>query len=213
MKKLLMVLAVTLCGLNASAQNEASRWTITLKVGLNWASTTDPDIYIATSPEEKVQVNKKIGLAIGAEAEYQWNQQLALSAGLIYSQQGSRWADVKDFWENYKTSVDYLNIPILLNLYVAPGFAVKAGIQPAIKLHSNVSVDNLFLSVNQHTSNSDTDHKTLELGIPIGASYAIGNWQMDLRYNLGLTYMREHGEYFPEKNRVLQLTIGYRFEL
>jgi hypothetical protein len=55
--------------------------------------------------------------------------------------------------------------------------------------------------------------KTLELGIPIGASYAMGPVQLDLRYNIGLTYMRKHGEYFPDKNRVLQLTVGYRFEL
>jgi hypothetical protein len=41
----------------------------------------------------------------------------------------------------------------------------------------------------------------------------MGPVQLDLRYNIGLTYMRKHGEYFPDKNRVLQLTVGYRFEL
>lgn len=216
MKRILLILVAACCGLQTYAQNEVGRWTIIPKVGLNWAKTTDPEIYMAGTGgnDGKVKVETRTGLALGVEAEYQWKGQVSLSAGLVYSQQGSRWADAENVWKNYETKVDYLNVPILLNLYLMPGFAVKAGIQPALRVHNKRTFDEILpTGITQLTSSGDADFKTLELGIPIGASYAMGPVQLDLRYNIGLTYMRKLGEYFPDKNRVLQLTVGYRFEL
>ena len=36
--------------------------------------------------------------------------------------------------------MDYINVPVLLNVYVTKGLAVKAGIQPGFKVNSKVKV-------------------------------------------------------------------------
>ena len=69
----------------------------------------------------------RIGLAAGVEAEYQATDIFSVSAGLIYSMQGNKAKEIT-------TKLDYINIPILANVYVTKGLAVKLGVQPAFNV-------------------------------------------------------------------------------
>ena len=70
----------------------------------------------------------------------------------------------------------------LANVYVAPGFAVKLGLQPGFNVNSKAKAKNNGVSVE-----ADMDAKTVDLSIPIGLSYEFSNFVIDGRYNWGVT--------------------------
>ncbi len=117
--------------------------------------------------------------------------------------QGSKADDVK-------LNLDYINIPILANFYVAKGFALKAGIQPAFNVSNKVKSDGVSVDWNEYMGGTDAEIKTFDFSIPVGASYEISDFVIDARYNFGLTKVAKA---FDSKNSVFQLTVGYKFDL
>lgn len=149
-------------------------------------------------------------MAAGLEAEYQVSDIFSLSAGAIYSMQGT-----KRDWENAgakytaTTKLDYINVPILANVYVTKGLAVKLGVQPGFKVNAKYDTKATALGLAVKTS-SEPDVKSVDFSIPVGISYEYANFQLDARYNWGLTKIYKHGD---DKNSVFQITLGYKFDL
>ena len=54
------------------------------------------------------------------------------------------------------------------------------------------------------------DMNDIDFSIPIGISYELGNIIVDTRYNFGLTDIVKSENI---KNRVLQLSLGYKFDI
>lgn len=107
------------------------------------------------------------------------------------------------------TKLDYINVPIMANVYVVKGLAVKLGIQPGFKVSSTVKTD-LNTSIGSTTGSRDIKAQSVDFSIPVGVSYEYSNFQLDARYNLGLTKVFENGK---DKNSVFQITLGYKFDL
>lgn len=103
------------------------------------------------------------------------------------------------------SELDYINIPILANVYVAKGLAVKLGLQPGFNVNSSVKSKGDGVTVD-----ADVDVKTVDLSIPIGLSYEFNNFVIDGRYNWGVT--KVHSD-LDCKNSVFQFTIGYKLPL
>ena len=183
MKKFMMIVAMAFATLTASAQAEAGTLTLKPLVGINVANITDDD------------GDAKVGLAAGAELGYQLNESFAVTAGAIYSMQGTK-------SEGVKLNLDYINIPILANYYITKGLAVKAGIQPAFKVKSEAKADVVSVDMD--------GFKSFDLSIPVGLSYEVSDFVIDARYNWGMTKVFEG---FDSKNTVFQFTVGYKFAL
>ena len=183
MKKFMMMVAMAFATLTASAQAEAGTLTLKPLVGINVANITDDD------------GDAKVGLAAGAELGYQLNESFAVTAGAIYSMQGTK-------SEGVKLNLDYINIPILANYYITKGLAVKAGIQPAFKVKSKAKADDESVDLDMF--------KSFDLSIPVGLSYEVSDFVIDARYNWGMTKVFEG---FDSKNTVFQFTVGYKFAL
>ena len=96
------------------------------------------------------------------------------------------------------------------NFYVAKGFALKAGIQPAFNVSSKVKADGVSLDWNKFFKDTDGEIKTFDFSIPVGASYQISDFVIDARYNFGLTKLTSLSD---SKNSVFQITLGYKFNL
>ena len=64
----------------------------------------------------------RAGFIAGVEGEYYINDWFSAAAGVSYAQQG--WKG-----DNVTVKLDYLNIPLTANFYVAPGLALKTGAQ------------------------------------------------------------------------------------
>ena len=136
----------------------------------------------------------RVGLAIGAEAEYYTTADwLSLSAAVKYEQLG--WE-----WKNANTvKLDYIDIPLMANFYVAKGFALKIGLQPGFLVNDN----------------ANGGCKSFNFSIPVGLSYEFKNGiTLDLRGGYSLTRVDKFDgndlKYYTDGG---SLTIGYKFEL
>lgn len=183
MKKVLLMAAVMLASVGAYAQHAVGSFNLQPKVGINIANLTDAD-----------NSDPRVGFVGGVEGEYQATDIFSISAGALYSMQGAK-----------TIKLDYINVPILANVYVVKGLAVKLGVQPGFKVNSEYKV-----AAGGQSGSTDIDAKSFDFSIPVGVSYEYANFQLDARYNWGLTKTFENSDC---KNSVFQITLGYKFDL
>ena len=194
MKKILVMAVMMLSSVAMFAQTEAGKLTVQPKVGMNIANLTDFE-----------GSKSLVGLAAGAELEYGLTDMLSLSAGAMFSMQGAKYDTVEEGIKvEAKAKLNYLTVPVLANVYVAPGLAVKLGLQPAFKLSAKAKAEGAGVEVEQ-----DIDGvKSMDLSVPVGVSYEFSNVVLDARYNWGITKADDLC-----KNTVFQITLGYKFAL
>lgn len=194
---MMMLAAVT-----TYAQQAVGTLTLQPKVALNIASVTKSD---GSDP--------RIALAIGAELEYQATDIFSLSGGVIYSMQGVKGQDGE---LNGTIKLDYINVPILANVYVTKGLAVKLGLQPGFMVNDKVKVSGggasaeVGLEKAFEAAGMNASLKKFDLSIPVGLSYEFSNFVIDARYNWGLTKIVDIED---TKNSVFQISLGYKFAL
>ncbi len=196
MKKLLVMAALMLSSVGAFAQYSAGDITVQPKVGLNIADITDAD-----------GTKTRAGLAAGAELEYHVSPLLGISGGLLYSMQGFKIKGDYEGFDDVAVKNDYLNIPILANVYVVPGLALKAGVQPGFKVNSKFTAKKDGTSASVDLKDA---FKSFDFSIPVGVSYEYMNFCLDARYNIGVTKIMDDSDC---RNSVFQLTLGYKFKL
>ena len=193
MKKLFLAVVAMMVSATTFAQNEVGQLTIQPKVGVNIANITDVN-----------DADPRIGLAAGAEFEYGLTDNIGLSAGVLYSMQGVKTTIIDD---DCTWKLDFLNVPILANFYVAKGFAVKLGVQPGFKLSSKAKFKG---SGGSKEVEVEDGVKSVDLSIPVGLSYQYQNIVFDARYNWGVTKIVDDAD---SKHSVFQITVGYKFSL
>jgi hypothetical protein len=124
-------------------------------------------------------------------------------------------------FEKYREKLDYVQVPLMFNQYVAEGLAVKVGVQMGFLVNAKVSytlneatLDKEGDVVSETRTNFETDIKktlrTMDFSIPIGASYEYQNVILDLRYNFGIKSIHKDKDMPKEKNTFLLFTVGYR---
>ena len=199
MKKILVVAALMLSSVSTFAQHAVGSFNLQPKVGVSIANLT-----------ELKDTDPRVGVVAGVEGEYQASDIISVSAGVLYSMQGSKY-EYELLNQKYKSTnkLDYMNVPIMANVYVTKGLAVKLGVQPGFNVSSsNKQEVNTFAG--SGSSTFDVKAKSVDFSIPVGLSYEYNNFQLDARYNWGLTKAFENGK---AKNSVFQITLGYKFDL
>ena len=203
MKKLLLTLAVLTASMAAMAQHREGDFLVQPKVGLNISTLSDAD--------------KTIGDAnFGIEAEYMVTDLFSVSGGIMVSNQGGKYDD--DLYGSYTVDLDYANVPIMANLYVLPGLAIKAGAQLGFRMKAKVKLDNTTFDMDEFYARSvglglgdELKVNKFDLSIPVGISYEYKNAVIEARYAWGLSKIMNYGD--PFYNRVIQLTLGYKFSM
>ena len=234
MKKLFILAAMMVAAVSANAQFEPGTFSIQPKIGgnISWLSNT-PRLPMEDLYDRTVELDKSpiVGGLIGAEAEYQLTNMFSLAAGVNFSMQGSggkdfdqKIGDVKLDIKDNKMNLYYINVPVVANVYLFKGFAVKAGVQVGFLVKANyevtsiVSDDKTGQNVTTKVDKSFTSEcKKVDVAIPMGVSYQVPTIPIviDARYNLGLTKVNKESEdgHKDLKNNVVQLTVGYKFAL
>lgn len=190
MKKMILTAVVLLSSVATFAQRAVGTVSLKPQVGVVGATMTE---------FEKTKM--KVGFTAGAELEYQVSDIFSLSGGVMYAQEGVKFDTGGDFkigktkieFKDAKTNLAYINVPVMANVYVVPGLAVKLGVQPAFAVDKG-----------------GTKAKGFDLAIPVGLSYEYANVFIDGRYNWGVTKVFDN---FDAKNSVFQVTLGYKFDL
>lgn len=203
MKKLMMIAAMMVATLSASAQFEPGTFTLQPKVGVDLAKLSGGDGKF------------KFGLAAGIEGQYQINDWFGVAAAVMYQQEGTK---VKDF-DDLKLKTEYINVPIVAKFYVTKGLSLNAGLQPGFMTKAKTTGKLLGESVDEDIKS--TCNK-VDLSIPLGVAYELPmGLTFDFRYNIGLTKVGKEpkdkdfddGGNYDAKNQVLMLTVGYKFSL
>lgn len=192
MKKLFMIAAMMVATLSANAQNEVGQWSIKPMVGANFATMTK-----TTDSKMRVGVTAGAEFAVGAAENFE------ISFGALYSMQGVK-GKTDGIEQTYK--FDYINIPVLANYYVAPGFAIKAGVQPGFNVKKKAKVEAAGVSA----EGTVDDVKGFALSVPVGLSYEFSNFVIDARYNWGLTKAIKD---YDSKHSYFTITLGYKLPL
>ena len=200
MKKAMMIAVMALCCLTANAQkmrHSAGSFTIQPMIGFSYGNLRG-EYSTASGTYKYDNDDSRIGLAIGAEGEYYTSTPwFSVSAGLMYMQQG--WKE-----KNVETAkVDYINIPILANFYVAKGFALKIGLQPGI-----------LVNAKEGSIDFKSNCNTFCLSLPLGLSYEFKNGiTLDLRGAAALTNLNSKDNNVKWYADGGMLTVGYKFDV
>lgn len=218
--------------LSTSAQQEVGTFSIVPRIGVSIANMTNND-FVSSNGSSSGQVIKskyKTGLMAGADVEYQFHPVLSVSLGGYYSNQGSRYSNYNEGdedtgeyigYSDHHTDLQYLNVPLMLNWYVAEGFALKAGVQVGLLLDSKQERDETPFTIGKDGTQThedtktvpfSTDYRNTDISIPVGLSYEYMNVVLDARYNIGLTNLLD-ANVASSKNSVFTFSVGYRFSL
>ena len=191
MKKIMLVAALMLSSVATFAQHAVGSFNLQPKVGVSIANVTE---FKGTDP--------RVGVVAGLEGEYQATDIFSVSAGVLYSMQGAKgnWGNLIDATNR----LDYINVPIMANVYVVKGLAVKLGVQPGFNVSNKISVNN------RATVDNLVKAQSVDVAIPVGVSYEYNNFQLDARYNWGVS---KAYKFDKAKNSVFQITLGYKFDL
>lgn len=213
MKRILLFAVALAATMAAGAQPAAGTWSVRPMAGMTVSNLVGKD---------SKGCDPKVGMALGAEAGYQLCPTFALSLGAVYMQQG---CSQSLYLTNYdkvdgKTKLNYLNMPLLGNVYIVKGLALKAGLQLGILLTADVEAEVNGTSISVGGKDAFTD---IDLNLPVGLSYEYRNLVVDARYNIGLTNLgrtdytvmgvKVHDEENHVRNSTILFTIGYRFDL
>ena len=194
-----MIAAMMVATIAAKAQFEPGTFTLQPKVGVTLATISSDNTKF------------KFGMAAGIEGQYQLNNWFGLSAAVMYSQQGFKAKDI-----DLKGNIEYINVPVMAKFYVTKGLSLNVGVQPGFMTKAKAKI-----------SGKDRDFKDecnkVDFSIPLSIAYEFENGlTFEARYTTGLTNVGKDvfdstdsswDKAYQNKNEVLMLTVGYKFEL
>ena len=198
MKKIfVMAVAAMMAMVSATAQHREGDNTIQPRVGISMSTLTNWD-----------DAKMKMNLAYGIEFEHFFTEDFSAAAGLLFTNQGAKLEN------DVKMHLYYAAFPITANYYVLPGLAVKAGVQPAYRVKSQVKNSDVTVDFDRFMEGlfigNDLSMPKFELAIPMGLSYEYNGITLDARYNFGLTKLIT-GIDDAIYQRVIVVTLGYKF--
>jgi hypothetical protein len=204
MKKLLTLIALAAFTVTAQAQHEEGESTFQPRIGITMSTVTD---------EEDAKM--KLNLTYGIEFEYYVSDKLGLAAGVLFTNQGyqSDYYNLDNTKETMKLDNYYTAIPITVNYYLIEGLAIKAGIQPALRVKTRFKMGSEKLDLDDYLdllfTNKEVTLNKFDLSIPVGLSYEYNRVTLDARYNIGLTKLYS-GIDDSSRNSVITVTLGYK---
>lgn len=207
MKKIFVLFALMALTVAAKAQHEEEESVIQPRVGMTFSTITGED-----------GAKMKPNVTYGFEYEYFVNDEFSLAAGLMFTNQGFKADNYLELPGSANVSVKmdsyYTTVPITINYYLFEGLAIKAGLQPAFRVKTNIKVDDVKKDLDDALEllfpNKEVELSKFDLSIPVGLSYEFQNVTLDVRYNYGLINVFRHVDQ-SSHNSVLSATLGYKF--
>ncbi len=209
-----------ICGLLSILESFAQ--TFEIKAGVNLSTMLSKDDRSTYSGDYTLTPR----LLIGVTTEIPITQLFSIESGLLFSQKGYK-LDKK--YTLYSTSepvpvytkavLNYLEIPFLMkfshSIFGLPLYGVL-GPYAAFGI-SGKTITNIYSgamsasNVYENQFNSNGPWKSLDYGLQAGAGITFGKYVFGLNYSYGLANISRH---FPhaEKNRIIGLTLGYKFK-
>ncbi|TYP99845.1 outer membrane protein with beta-barrel domain [Tenacibaculum adriaticum] len=172
-----------------------------IKGGINFSNLTNFD----KSFEEEVESESiRTSFHVGFYNEFKINDNLSIQPELLYSSQGIN--NESDGIDG-KVQLDYINIPVLLKIYLTEGFFLEAGPQIGFLVNDDIKVGTLNFSDNEDLFN--TVDYSMDLGLGFKLSEGVF---LNARYGFGLNGVfnsSEEGSDNNPKNSVFAASLGF----
>ena len=195
MKKITFLTLVLLVGFVIQSNAQAG-FRLGVKGGLNFANI-DTDI----------DASSRTGFHAGAFATIKIAK-FAIQPELIYSAQGAD-LNVGNGFEDLKSRFNYLNVPIMLKLYLLAGLNLQIGPQFGFLLSGDQETIDPVRGVIEQDASDVISGSDVSLGLGAGWDLPFG-LTVDARYNLGLSDVNDVSGSDEIRNQVFQLSLGYR---
>lgn len=210
MKKLFLSTAVLLSSLTfMNAQSDSKAVQLGIKGGINSSTISGDDIG---------DLDSRTSFNAGLVAEIPLLERISFQPEVLYSGQGFDIQEIDqdnvfDTDENIEYQLDYIQVPLLLKVYLVKGLSVEAGPQFGFKINEEIDYQ-----PNDNAGDidiEDSNVKDFDTSVALGAAYKFdGGFFVSGRYNLGVTNIFEDGTIFENvdaKNDVWQFGIGFMF--
>ena len=196
MKKTTLTLLLAVATLAAFAQVEVA---LGIKAGPNFSNINQD----ATFGEN---YKSRTGFHGGAFALFKLTK-IGIQPELIFSQQGTK---IEFDNEDYNANFTYLNIPVMLKLYLAAGLNLQLGPQFGFVTKATQELPNpLTGDVEEEDIKDELKGSDLSLGLGAGWDLPFG-LTIDARYNMGLSKINDGPDSEEAKNQVFQVSLGYK---
>ena len=203
MKKIMMIAAMMVATVSAKAQIEPGTFSLQPKAGFVLSTVSGEDTKF------------KPGFNVGLEGQYQLNNWFGLSAGLLYTTQGTKIKDLDD-----KLNLGYINIPLMAKFYVTKGLSLNAGLQLSFLTSAKDKYSNGGIKYDMDVK--DVCNKA-DFSIPLSIAYEFTNGiAFEARYTGGLTNVFKKDDlkkvgyntrWDDDKNEVFMITVGYKIPI
>ncbi|MDR1348075.1 MAG: PorT family protein [Prevotellaceae bacterium] len=220
MKKILLIMMVAmLCAATANAQIKFGA-----KAGVNLSSLSDVKAEEAGASLSIFESDGMLaGFHVGGFVNFSFGQYIGLQPELLFSMQGGTQKLNPHIYDDFAMDItlDYINIPILVDIKPFANFSVLVGPQIGFNMYKSIS------SGGETMSGSDFDKafeeefgkspfKSLDFAAVIALQYTfIEHLTVGARYNIGLTNAFSISESGASakgwKNNVFQLSVGWTF--
>jgi hypothetical protein len=195
MKRIPITVIFIFAAVAAFSQAEVA---IGLKAGPNFANVNTE----ATAGEN---YKSRTGFHGGAFVLFKLTK-IGIQPELIFSQQGST---VEFDNKDYKANFTYLNIPVMLKLYLAAGLNLQLGPQFGFITKATQEIPTSTGGVSEEDIKDTLKGSDLSLGMGAGWDLPFG-LTLDARYNLGLSRINDKDQPEEAKNQVFQVSVGYK---
>jgi outer membrane protein with beta-barrel domain len=182
-----------------------------IKAGVNFASLTPEE-------DEDPDTSRRPGLVGGVWFRTAPITRFSFQAEGLFSEKGVKFDNVPfdlDSSGSIDVRVRYIEIPLLARAdFGAPGSTTRVfvvgGAAPAFKLSGRAELE---FEGEEQTQDIGDDTRPLDLGLVGGVGVAFGRALIEARYTHGLRHINtdDNGEGGRIKNRVLSVSVGFRF--
>ncbi|AEH02529.1 porin family protein [Lacinutrix sp. 5H-3-7-4] len=212
MKKLILSTVVFVSGLALlNAQSDSKQVQLGVKGGANFSTISGDDF---GDPDSRTSFNA------GFVAEIPISERLSFQPEVFYSGQGFDVREIDqdnvfDTDDNIEYQLDYIQVPLLLKVYLVKGLSVEAGPQFGFKIHEEFDSQPNSDGGDIEIDSEDSYVKDFDTNVAVGASYKFDNgFFLSGRYNIGVTDIFDDGTPFEgvdAKNNVWQVGVGFMF--
>lgn len=185
-----------------------------IKAGVNSVTLSAKEFTTTAAP----QTTRKTSWHAGAFVNVPIGGSFKLQPELVYSSQGSKMHETvtstggsRNF--NYEEDLDYLNLPVMVQLQTPGGFVVETGPQFSYLLRATQKGTSPISTTDKTDIKENRDHFDLAWGVGVGYLSRIG-LGVSARYNYGIRNImhEENSANIGElRNRVLQFSLNYQF--
>lgn len=135
---------------------------------------------------------------------------IGIQPEILFSKQGSTFTAPNT--TNYEANFDYINVPIMLKLYLAAGLNLQVG--PQFGFLTASELRNTATNVKDPQDAKTLFDKKSDVALAFGAGWDLPfGLTLDARYNLGLSDVQMKPSTTTPisfKNKVIQISVGYK---